>query len=430
MDAPEPPRAGPSLRALVQDDGPLSPDSVRTLAVDLARSLSSLHLSGTTHGALSPDTVVLTPDGPALADATEPAPAYASPEQTRAHDLTPPADIFALGAVLTYAATGHPPFGEGSAELLAYRIAYHAPDLDGIPDNLRALITSCLAKSPADRPTATDVTLHTFTPGQRTTTAQRTDSRPAAAPAHSNAPEAASPGAVTDPRAVLLAQTAGSMRAVLTNSATMLAALRDRQAARTTPPTARPQTPTRWPAAEPTHPDEYRCVPSEYRNHPYSMTITTSTAGKQLLYLLLGLLIALVLCFTTPLGRTPVAYVALIPIGLLVGWRLAPKRDVLTVGPEGLHVRQRGRTSTRRKPTTFQIDWDDLKTLRVIPDKDAVRLVVTVTSPGRPNWFRDNNIRRFADGYELYRSPTANRQDTTAQATRLRQALTPFTESY
>ncbi|MEV4252551.1 protein kinase [Spirillospora sp. NPDC049652] len=202
---------GLTLRDLVRDDGPLPASSVRTLAVDLARLLAA---SGTAHGTLSPDTIRLTPDGPRLAEGSAPDPAYMSPEQAREHDLVPPADIFALGAVLAYAATGRNPFGEGPHELLAYRIAYHVPDLDGLPDDLQDLIKSCLSKTPSARPTATDL-----------------------APA---------PPSAADPREALLTQLAGSMQAVLTNSATMFATLRDR---RPTPAAARPRSPS--PAPEP-----------------------------------------------------------------------------------------------------------------------------------------------------------------------------------
>ncbi|WP_051467964.1 protein kinase domain-containing protein [Actinomadura oligospora] len=376
--------SAPSLRDLIRDDGPLSSATVRTLAADLARLLAT---STAAHGGLSPDTILLTRDGPRLAAAVTPDPAYTPPEQTRDHDLIPPTDIFALGAVLAYAATGRAPFGEGPPELLAYRIAYHAPDLNGLPDDLRELIASCLDKSPSARPTATEITLQ---------------ARPTSAldPLSDAFPEPAWPENEAETRAALLSQAAGSMRAVLTNSAAMFAALHHRQATPPRPwPAVRPQALSL--TAEAPNPAEYRCVPSPHRNHPYSMTITTSTTGKQLLYTALG---------------------------VVVGWKLAPERDVLTVGPEGLQVRQRGRTRTRRRPTTFHIDWDDLKTIRVITENDAVRVVATFTSPGQPNWFRDNNIRHFDGGYELYKTPSANHQETTALATQIRQALTPFTE--
>ncbi|RFU42213.1 hypothetical protein DZF91_07645 [Actinomadura logoneensis] len=142
---------------------------------------------------------------------------------------------------------------------------------------------------------------------------------------------------------------------------------------------------------------------------------------------MLGVLLATAVCIAAPLGGTAGAYVLLIPLAALVGWRLAPKRDALTIGPEGLEVRQRRRTSTRRRPTTFSVDWDDLKTIRVIQDKDTVRLVATFTSPGNPDWFRTHNIRHSDGGYELYRTPATTPQQTTEAATQLRQSLTPFT---
>jgi len=80
-----------------------------------------------------------------------------SPEQAMGGEIGPPSDVFSLGAVLTFAATGQGPFGEGSSPELAYRLVYREPNLDRLPAELRSLVRHCLAKEPSERPTADEL---------------------------------------------------------------------------------------------------------------------------------------------------------------------------------------------------------------------------------------------------------------------------------
>lgn len=383
--------AAPSLRDIVRDDGPLPASSVRTLAVDLARALSGLHLSGAV-GCLSPDAVLLGASGPSVPDTADPNPAYLSPEQTRAEDVVPPTDIFALGACLAYAATGRDPFGEGAAEVLAYRIAYHDPDLDGIPSDLGELIASCLAKSPADRPTATDITLHTFEESARLLAAHDD-----VEPGHLDA---------ADPRAALLVQAAGSMRAVLTNRATAFAVLRDRQARPgdaavpapregvSAPKTVKSRSAARRSRAT-ADPLDYRCTP---RTQP------------------------------TDLGRSRITDSA--RRSALLGLLAPRRRDILTVDAQGLQIRQRDTSADRRRQATYRIPWSDLNSIHIAVDKKCVRVFVMFAVPHREAWFQDNNVRRYGNGYEIFKLPCKNRQEIQRVALRIRGALGPYTEGY
>jgi hypothetical protein len=79
-------------------------------------------------------------------------PSFMSPEQAEGKRVETPSDVFSLGAVLAYAATGRLPFGEGNAAAVIYRIVSAAPDLAGIPAPLREVISQCMAKDPARRP--------------------------------------------------------------------------------------------------------------------------------------------------------------------------------------------------------------------------------------------------------------------------------------
>ena len=59
-----------------------------------------------------------------------------------------------MGAVLAFAATGEQPFGTGSPDVRNQRVLYLAPRLDNLPDEVRPLVERCMARDPADRPTA------------------------------------------------------------------------------------------------------------------------------------------------------------------------------------------------------------------------------------------------------------------------------------
>jgi hypothetical protein len=79
-------------------------------------------------------------------------PGYMSPEQAEGAQAGPASDVFSLGCVLAYAATGNAPFGGGSAASVLYRVVTAQPDLTGLTGPLRDVISACLSKDPAQRP--------------------------------------------------------------------------------------------------------------------------------------------------------------------------------------------------------------------------------------------------------------------------------------
>ncbi|MCX4639179.1 serine/threonine protein kinase [Streptomyces sp. RPA4-5] len=171
--------AGPSLQQVIGARGiPLPERSVRILAAGLARALGAIHEAGIIHRDLKPSNVLLTIDGPRVIDfgiaraleavtgsgvtrtgASVGSPGFMSPEQVRGAPLTPACDVFSLGSVLAFAATGRQPFGtaDSIAAAMMYRIAQEEPDLSAIPEGLRALISACLAKDPEQRPTPAEL---------------------------------------------------------------------------------------------------------------------------------------------------------------------------------------------------------------------------------------------------------------------------------
>ena len=165
--------AGPSLATAVATGGPLSADSVLALAAGLAEGLSAIHAAGVVHRDLKPSNVIVADDGPRVLDfgislsaeasaltqtgMVVGSPGFMSPEQADGRDVGPPSDIFSLGAVLAFAATGQGPFGTGSTAALVYRVVHSEPDTNLLPDEIRPLIERCLAKDPQHRPTAAQV---------------------------------------------------------------------------------------------------------------------------------------------------------------------------------------------------------------------------------------------------------------------------------
>jgi outer membrane protein assembly factor BamB len=163
---------GPSLAEVVAAHGPWPAASVRALGTELATAIAELHRAGVVHRDLKPSNILLTPAGVRLVDfgiaqAADAAhrtgdspgtPAYMAPERLEpGTPAGPPCDVFALASVLTYAACGRPPFGEGDSGEVLYRITHQEPELTPVPDELRELLADCLAKDPASRPAAAEV---------------------------------------------------------------------------------------------------------------------------------------------------------------------------------------------------------------------------------------------------------------------------------
>ncbi|MFI9819820.1 serine/threonine-protein kinase [Streptomyces sp. NPDC052013] len=166
--------AGPSLAAAVMDTGPLPATTVRALGAGLAEALTAVHELGLVHRDVKPSNVLLTLDGPLLIDfgiaramdgtasltssgVSIGSPGYMSPEQILGKGVTGAADVFSLGAVLTYAATGEPPFPGDSSAALLYKVVHEPPELGDLEGEVRAVAESCLNKDPAARPAPAEV---------------------------------------------------------------------------------------------------------------------------------------------------------------------------------------------------------------------------------------------------------------------------------
>ncbi|MEE4542948.1 serine/threonine-protein kinase [Streptomyces sp. V4-01] len=159
---------GPSLHDKVAENGVLPAAEVASIGAALADGLVAVHEAGVVHRDLKPSNILLSPKGPRIIDfgiawatgastlthvgTAVGSPGFLAPEQVRGAAVTPATDVFAFGATLAYAATADSPFGQGSSEVMLYRVVHEEPDLGGVPDALAPLVSACLAKDPHERP--------------------------------------------------------------------------------------------------------------------------------------------------------------------------------------------------------------------------------------------------------------------------------------
>ncbi|WP_428954054.1 PQQ-binding-like beta-propeller repeat protein [Streptomyces sp. cg35] len=164
----------PSLEEIVNECGPLPAQAVRWLAAGVAEALQSIHGAGLVHRDLKPSNVLVVEDGPRVIDfgiasgvsntrltmtnVAVGTPAYMSPEQAKdSRSVTGASDVFSLGSTLVFAATGHAPFHGANPVETVFMLLREGPDLEGLPQELRSLIESCMQMEAALRPSPADL---------------------------------------------------------------------------------------------------------------------------------------------------------------------------------------------------------------------------------------------------------------------------------
>ncbi|MCL9797270.1 serine/threonine-protein kinase, partial [Frankia sp. AgKG'84/4] len=164
--------AAATLEQHINRHGPLDAADQGRLAAGLADALVSIHTPGLIHRDLKPSNVMWTANGPVVIDFGVAAvrdagqltvtgtvigtPGWLSPELVTGGEIGAASDLFAWGGLICYAATGVPPYGQGPAEAVAYRIVHEQPRVDytRIAEPLREIVRRTLAREPGDRPTA------------------------------------------------------------------------------------------------------------------------------------------------------------------------------------------------------------------------------------------------------------------------------------
>ncbi|GAA3819549.1 PQQ-binding-like beta-propeller repeat protein [Streptomyces phyllanthi] len=155
---------GPTLAEAVAEHGPLPVESVLALGAGIAEALIAVQAAGLVHRDLKPSNVLLAADGPRVIDfgivrasdgydltrsgALFGSFEYMCPEQATGDPVGPEGDVFALGSVLAFAASGHAPFTGSAAATLLYQVVHGTPDLTDVPEPLDKIISLCLARDP------------------------------------------------------------------------------------------------------------------------------------------------------------------------------------------------------------------------------------------------------------------------------------------
>ncbi|MFT3926293.1 MAG: serine/threonine-protein kinase [Myxococcales bacterium] len=166
---------GPTLKGFLEQVGVVPPEIAVAICIDLAHGLSAAHAQGIIHRDVKPENVLLhearqvklTDFG--IADMLDPSmsamtatgqilgsPAHMAPEQVEGGDTDARSDIFALGTILYWLATGSLPFTGKNPHQVLKRVVDCAPTdplvlRSSIGRDLRDIILRCLSKQPSDR---------------------------------------------------------------------------------------------------------------------------------------------------------------------------------------------------------------------------------------------------------------------------------------
>lgn len=166
---------GPSLKILIEKEGPLSESAWIDFAKGFLSALTSVHTVGVVHRDIKPSNILLSKSGPKLIDfgisfvndATSltgtgmvaGTPAWLAPEQFLGREITTAVDNFAAGSTLMYAATGKTPWGadDSSVGAVMHTILVEEPDTTALTDFQMEIITPLLIKDVLSRKTASQM---------------------------------------------------------------------------------------------------------------------------------------------------------------------------------------------------------------------------------------------------------------------------------
>ena len=167
---------GPTLKTIIEDEGPLAPRRAGRLAEQLVAGLAEAHRQGFVHRDLKPGNIIVTRDErgaehvkildfgivASLQTRTENerltrtgyivgTPTYMAPEQVDPKAISPQTDVYALGVILYEVLAGAPPYSGSLEQILVAKMTQKPPPLAHAGE-LGTLILSLLESSPARRP--------------------------------------------------------------------------------------------------------------------------------------------------------------------------------------------------------------------------------------------------------------------------------------
>ncbi|MEU7910356.1 serine/threonine-protein kinase [Microbispora bryophytorum] len=164
---------GRPLDEIVKNDGPLPLDALLKVAVGVAEALAAVHAAGVIHRDLKPGNVLMLDGQPVLidfgiaqaVDATRltqtgmfiGTPGYLAPEIIEGHEAGPQVDVHAWAGTVLYAATGQPPFGKGTLEMIFFNITSGRANVEAAPTPIQPMLRAAFNRDPARRPTAAEL---------------------------------------------------------------------------------------------------------------------------------------------------------------------------------------------------------------------------------------------------------------------------------
>ncbi|MBX6384811.1 MAG: protein kinase [Microbispora sp.] len=164
---------GRPLDELVKNEGPLPFDALLKVAIGVAEALAAVHAAGVIHRDLKPGNVLMLDGRPVLidfgiaqaVDATRltqtgmfiGTPGYLAPEIIEGHEAGPQVDVHAWAGTVLYAATGQPPFGKGTLEMIFFNITSGRANVEAAPPPIQPILRAAFNRDPAKRPTAAEL---------------------------------------------------------------------------------------------------------------------------------------------------------------------------------------------------------------------------------------------------------------------------------
>ncbi|MFI9572890.1 serine/threonine-protein kinase [Microbispora rosea] len=164
---------GRPLDEIVKNDGALPLDALLKVAVGVAEALAAVHAAGVIHRDLKPGNVLMLDGQPVLidfgiaqaVDATRltqtgmfiGTPGYLAPEIIEGHEAGPQVDVHAWAGTVLYAATGQPPFGKGTLEMIFFNITSGRANVEAAPAPIQPMLRAAFNRDPARRPTAAEL---------------------------------------------------------------------------------------------------------------------------------------------------------------------------------------------------------------------------------------------------------------------------------